>query len=111
MTPTATSTPGIFKFKVSPKPEADGQIKFQWETTMKAKEVDVKIFTSGFRIVRQFSFDQHHQTDNLKAGSHDMAWNGKDEEDRPMPPGVYLCFILVQTAEKDYEASGKTNIP
>ncbi len=78
---------------------------------MKAKEVDVKIFTSGFRIVRQFSIDQHHQNENLKAGPHDIDWNGKDEQDRAMPPGIYLCFILVQTEKKDYEASGKTNIP
>jgi hypothetical protein len=111
MTATATSTPGIFEFKVSPKPEADGQIKFQWEATMKAKEVDVKIFTSGFRIVRQFSFDQHQHNDNLTVGPHDMSWNGKDEQDRAMPPGTYLCFVLVQTEKKDYEASGKTNIP
>lgn len=78
---------------------------------MNAREVDVKVFTSGFRIVRQFSFDQHVQKENLIAGPHDMTWNGKDEQDRAMPPGNYLCYILVQTDKKDYEASGKTNIP
>jgi flagellar hook assembly protein FlgD len=111
MTPTATSTPGVSVFKVSPKPEADGTIKFQWETTTKAKEVDVKVFTSGFRMVRQFSFDQHQQNENLKAGPHETTWDGKDEQGRPMPSGTYLCFILIQTDKKDYEASGKTEIP
>jgi flagellar hook assembly protein FlgD len=110
-TATATSTPGIFVFKVSPKPEPDGKIKFQWEATMKAKEVDVKVFTSGFRMVQQFSFDPHNQADNLKTGPHEVAWDGKDDQQRPMPPGDYLCFILVQTDKKDYEASGKTEIP
>jgi flagellar hook assembly protein FlgD len=78
---------------------------------MRAKEVDIKVFTSGFRIVRQFSFDQHAHNENLKEGPHDMTWNGKDEQDRPMPSGNYLCYILVGTEKKDYEASGKTNIP
>ena len=111
MTATATSTPGVFEFKVSPKPEADGKIKFQWEATMKAQEVDVKIFTSGFRLVRQFGFDKHEHNENLKLGQHDMTWDGKDEQDRAMPPGTYLCFILIQTEKKDYEASSKTEIP
>lgn len=73
--------------------------------------MDVKVFTSGFRMVRQFSFDLHQQKENLLPGPHEMTWNGKDEQDRPMPPGNYLCFILVETDKKDFEASGKTNIP
>ena len=40
-----------------------------------------------------------------------MSWDGKDEEDRAMPPGNYLCFIVVETEKKDYESSAKTNIP
>jgi flagellar hook assembly protein FlgD len=111
MTPTATSTPGVFQFKVSPKPEADGKIKFHWGLTMRAQAVNVKIFTSGFRMVRQFSFEKHQHEDNLLPGEHEMTWDGRDEEDRRMPPGNYLCFIEAETEKKTYEASSKTNIP
>ena len=111
VTNTATSTPGVFEFIVSPKPEADGLIRFKWGATVKVKEVDVKIFTSGFRLVRQFSFDRLNHNEYLLSGPHDITWNGKDEEDRAMPSGVYICFILVETDKKDYEASGKTEIP
>ncbi|HTA76195.1 MAG TPA: hypothetical protein VK791_03440 [bacterium] len=111
MTPTLTSTPGVFLFKVSPKPEVDGKIKFEWGTTIKSKETNVKIFTSGFRMVRQFSFDRNTHPENLNPGQHEMTWDGKDEEDRAMPPGNYLCFIVVETEKKDYESSAKTNIP
>jgi flagellar hook assembly protein FlgD len=111
MTPTMTSTPGVFAFKLSPKPGADGKVKFQWGLTMKALEVNVKIFTSGFRMVRQFGFDKHHQSENIMPGEHEMTWDGKDEEDRTMPPGNYLCFIEAETEKKTYEASGMTNIP
>lgn len=111
MTNTATSTPGVFEFVVSPKPEADGVIRFKWGATVKANEVDVKIFTSGFRLVRQFSFDKHVHNENLLPGPHEITWNGRDEEDRAMPSGHYICFILVETDKKDYEASGKTEVP
>jgi flagellar hook assembly protein FlgD len=96
---------------VSPKPEADGVIRFKWGATVKAREVDVKIFTSGFRLVRQFSFDKHEHNENLSTGPHEITWNGRDEEDRAMPSGIYLCYILVETDKKDYEDSSKTEIP
>jgi len=111
MTPTLTSTPGVFKFFVSPKPEVDGNIKFQWGTTVSAQEINVKVFTSGFRLVRQFSFDKHQHNENLSPGEHEMSWDGRDEQNRAMPPGNYLCFIIVETENKNYDASAKTNIP
>jgi len=111
MTPTGTPTPGVFKFNVSPKPETDGKIKFQWGTTIKAREINIKIFTSGFRLVEQFSFDKQAHSENLSAGEHEMSWDGKDEQGRAMPSGNYLCFVVIETEKKDYEASAKTNIP
>jgi flagellar hook assembly protein FlgD len=109
-TPTNTSTPGVFKFKVSPLPEG-GQIKFQWGTTVPADEVYLKIYTSGFRLVREFHFTSTYGPENLTGGTHEMGWDGKDEEGRPMPPGNYLCFIDINVGKKRYEASGKTEIP
>ncbi len=111
MTPTLTSTPGVVWFTVSAKPEPDGKIKFKWDSTFKAKEVDVKIFTTGFRLVRQFNYDKHEHGENLNPGEHEIYWDGKDEEDRPMPAGNYLCFIEAMAEKRSYEASAMTNIP
>jgi hypothetical protein len=110
-TPTLTATPGVFDFTVSPKPEADGKIKFRWGSTFKSREVDVKVFTTGFRLVRQFNFDRHEHGENLNPGEHEMSWDGKDEEDRPMPAGNYMCFIEVSAEKKTYAASAMTHIP
>lgn len=71
----------------------------------------MKIFTSGFRLVRQFNFDKHEHGENLNTGEHDMSWDGKDEQDRSMPSGTYLCFIMIETEKKTYEASAETHIP
>ena len=86
-------------------------MKFKWGTTISADEVFLKVYTSGFRIVREFDFNQQERADLLDAGPHDFAWDLRDEEKRPMPPGNYLCFIDVKVGKKRYEASGKTEIP
>jgi flagellar hook assembly protein FlgD len=96
---------------VSPKPDSQGQVRFGWGTTIPADEVFIKIYTSGFRIVREFQFNKDQNPENLTAGTHDLGWDGKDEEKRPMSPGVYLCFIDVNVDKKRYETSGKTVIP
>lgn len=111
VTPTATSTPGVFKFSVSPKPDAQGVINFSWGTTIPADEAFLKIYTSGFRVVREFYFNKDENSDYLPAGTHDFSWDGKDDNKRPLPPANYLCFIDVNAGKKKYEASGKTEIP
>jgi hypothetical protein len=110
-TATATSTPGIFQFSVSPKPDGQGQIRFAWGTTVPADEVFLKIYSSGFRIVHEFHFTPKDKPEFLASGGHEAVWDGKDEQRRPMPPGTYLCFINVNVGKKRYEASGKTEIP
>lgn len=110
-TPTATSTPGVFQFTVSPKPDGQGQVHFSWGTTIPADEAFLKIYTSGFRVVREFVFNRKENPEFLPAGVHDFTWDGKDEQKRAMAPGTYLCFINVNVGKKRYEASGKTEIP
>ncbi len=110
-TPTYTSTPGVFKFSVSPKPDAQGKVNFSWGTTIPADEAYLKIYTSGFRMVREFNFNRDENTDYLTAGSHDFTWDGKDDNQKSLPPATYLCFIDVNVGKKKYEASGKTEIP
>lgn len=110
-TPTYTSTPGVFKFTVSPKPDAQGTIHFAWGTTIPSSEVFLRVYTSGFRLVWDENFNQDNQPQFLTSGDHDTYWNARDEEERPMPPGNYLCFISITVGKKNYEASSKTEIP
>jgi hypothetical protein len=111
MTPTPTSTPGIYKFFVPPKPDGSGQIQFSWGCNVEASETFLRIFTSGFRIVREFDFFKKESPGMLTKGDHQVNWDGKDEEGRPMPPGTYLCFVSITVGKKTYESSGMTNIP
>ncbi len=110
-TATITSTPGVFQFFVSPKPDAEGNLHFKWGTNIPAEQVFVKVFSNGFRIVFGLEFNKGQQPEFLTAGEHETVWDGKDEEKRRMPPGNYLCFIEVRAGGKSYEASGKTDIP
>jgi hypothetical protein len=108
---TATSTPGVFKFSVSPKPDASNQIHFSWGTTVNAERAYLKIFTSGLRPVRDFDYSKDEKPEYLSKGLHEVVWDGRDEDSRPMPPGSYICFISITAGKKTYEASGKTEIP
>ena len=110
-TQTATITPGVFKFSISPKPDAQGQVHFGWISNIPADQVFLAVYTSGFRVVRRFNFSKDKNPEELTIGSHDLTWDGKDEEGRPMPPGIYLCFIDMNVGKKKYETSGKTEIP
>jgi flagellar hook assembly protein FlgD len=57
------------------------------------------------------NFNKDEKPEFLTSGNHETSWNAKDEEDRPMPPGNYLCYISISVGKKTYEASGKTEIP
>lgn len=109
--PTWTSTPGVFQFTVSPKPDAQGQIHFQWGTTIPADEAYLRVFTSGFRLVWEEVFNKDQKPEFLTTDPHDVTWNGRDDQGRPMPPGSYICFISVTVGKKSYESSSKTEIP
>jgi len=111
ITLTPTSTPGVFKFDVSPKPDAQGRISFGWEVNIPADRVYLKIYSSGFRLARDFEFSKIDSPDYLTRGPHLFYWDGKDEQTRRMPPGNYLCFIDINVKKKVYEASSKTEIP
>jgi flagellar hook assembly protein FlgD len=111
VTPTYTSTPGVFQFSVSSQPDANGQIHFNWGSTIRSDEVAIKIYTSGFRLVRAFDFDKHEHPEYLDAGLHEVVWDGKDEQGRMMPPETYLCFINIVAGKRTYEASGRTSFP
>ncbi len=111
VTMTATSTPGVFQFSVSPKPDASNQIHFKWGTTTDADHTYLRIFTNGLRPVLVYEFSKDQKPENLSSGTHEIVWDGKDEEGRPMPPGSYICFISISANKKTYDANSKTEIP
>jgi len=101
----------VFQFKVSPKPDSQGRISFSWGVNIPADRVFLKIYSSGFRLARDFEFNKLDSPDYLTKGAHEFFWDAKDEQGRPMPPGSYLCFIDINVKKKVYEASSKTMIP
>jgi flagellar hook assembly protein FlgD len=101
----------VSEFKVSPKPDGNGEIHFAWSTTFRGKEAYLRVYTSGFRLVWEEDFSNNNHPEYLDAGSHEITWNCKDEEGRAMPPDEYLCFISVSAGKKTYDSSGKTEIP
>ncbi len=54
-----------------------------------ALDAEVKIFTEGGREVRRFP-----GTTNV--GANRVNWNGRDEENGPLPTGVYFYLVKVQ---------------
>lgn len=53
----------------------------------KAARVELSVFNVHGQFIRQLSADQY------PAGIHSLRWNGRDEEGRPCPSGIYLCQI------------------
>lgn len=71
----------------------------------------MRVFTSGFRLVWEEVFNKDQKPEFLTTDPHDVTWNGRDDQGRPMPPGSYICFISVTVGKKSYESSSKTEIP
>jgi len=61
--------------------------------------------------VQDFTFNKDNSPEYLTAGTHEFTWDGKDEQKRPMPPGVYLCFVNARVGNKSYDFGGQTEIP
>jgi len=57
---------------------------FTYHLTRNADEVGLKIFTTGGRLIKEFS--QH----NVSKGYHEIMWDLMDEQRRPLANGVYF---------------------
>ena len=102
----------LFSVCATRRIRASGVRAKSWiESTAPSDEVHLNIYTSGFRIVRNFIFDRDQKPEFLQAGTHEFIWDGKDDMGRWMPPGTYLSFIEMNLGKKRYEASGKTELP
>jgi flagellar hook assembly protein FlgD len=94
-----------------PARPVDGKIRFHWGTTIPADEVFIRVYSSGFRLVRNFEFNSKNDSDQLTAGTHDFDWDCTDDVKRVLHPGTYLCFIEVKSGKTKFEANGQTEIP
>ncbi len=52
--------------------------------------VDLRIYDLAGRLVRTLV-----NGETLAAGSHEAAWNGRDDSGRPLPAGTYICRLKV----------------
>jgi FlgD Ig-like domain len=53
----------------------------------KAARVELSVFNVHGQFIR------HLTDDHYPAGIHSIRWNGRDDEGRPCPSGIYLCQI------------------
>ena len=69
-----------------PNPLRDGaaRIRFRMDA---ARHVTVRIVDGAGRLVQEL------RRGWLPAGSHEVAWNGRDRGGAPVAPGVYFCAI------------------
>ena len=83
-------------------PQGDGinetaRIGYSMLSVQAGIEVEVSIFTlSGVRVWSM-------QSDTQGAGRHSVPWDGRDDHDLLVPPGVYLTRVKVATSEGDFE--------
>ena len=56
-------------------------------STARAGVTTVKVFDTRGRLVRQLL------AQDLVAGEHDLMWDGRNEQGRGMPSGVYLVRV------------------
>ena len=73
---------------------------FNSETIIKYRlpvdcEVSIEIFDIGGRVVKTLLTDRKEN-----AGTHESHWNGRDNYNRSVPSGVYLCQIRTKEFNK-----------
>ena len=83
-------------------PQGDGindraQIRYSMLRVREGVAVEVGVYAlSGERM-------WHLKSDTQGAGRHSVAWDGRDDQDRLVPPGLYLTRVKVATSEGDFE--------
>lgn len=77
-----TSMP-LPSLRAIPNPGADGTTLHL--ESARSGQVRLAIFDPGGRLVRALCHE------SLRAGGHDMYWDGRDESGRPVPSGAYLA--------------------
>jgi len=89
-------------------PNGDGmgdEVRFTF-TVLKvvgAVPVHLKIFSPSGELERSLS-------GRFPVGEHTLTWDGRDDEGKLVPPGVYLCRITVSSDEGEDSATGSVGV-
>lgn len=76
---------GIASVKASPNP-LTGSTEIAYRV-VDASPIRLAIYDVEGRVVRSLT------TNAQTPGDHQLVWNGRDQEERPAPPGVYFCKL------------------
>lgn len=62
---------------------------FTQKTIIRLKDLQLEIYDLGGRLVRSLPID------NLQSPITEVVWDGKDNDDKSVPSGIYFCSIWV----------------
>ena len=110
-TVTVTSTIGIGAFQVDPKTLAGGPVTVHWNLTSPVDRLNVKVFTSSFRMLKRFPLNLKAMPDYFKAGDHDLIWDGLDDRGRHLVPGRYYLFLTIGKGKLKLSAEDQVDQP
>ena len=109
-TATSTSTPGIASFQVEPK-TLSGSVTLRWELTADMLHLQVKVFTSSFRMLRSFPMDIKKTPELFKTGAHSMPWDGLDDRGHHLVSGRYYLFLSANKGKLKFTAEDQVDQP
>jgi hypothetical protein len=73
--------------------------------------LQVKVFTSSFRMLKRFSWDPKTQASLYKIGSHEITWDGLDDRGRHLIPGRYYLFLSAEKGKAKFTAEDQVDQP
>jgi flagellar hook assembly protein FlgD len=105
-----TSTPGISSFQVEPK-ILSGSVTLRWELTADMLRLQVKVFTSSFRMLKRFPMDIKKTPELFKTGTHEIIWDGLDDRGQHLISGRYYLFLSANKGKLSFSAEDQVNQP
>jgi hypothetical protein len=108
-TPTPTSTPGLSAFRADPS-NLPGPVTVSWELPQAVDKVQLKVFTSGFRMVRSFPFPKGTE-EWTASGPKTLVWDGLDGRGKPLMPGTYFLFLTARKGKSTYTGKAQVQAP
>ncbi len=73
-------------------PLQNGEAAFKYKLTDVAKDISVNVTDENGILVRSF-------IGNKAAGTHEVKWDGKDDDGQPMPDGLYKLQITARDSK------------
>jgi hypothetical protein len=75
------------------------------------KRLQLKLFTSSFRMLKRFPFDREAKPEFFKAGPHDLVWDGLDDRGKRLVAGRYYLFLTVDAGKVKFTAETQVEQP